>query len=158
MNTYSKIAGALIVAAGLHLAPPAIAGDVNGHYVTGASVGFDDAVTDLESAIVNRGLVVDYTGQIGNMLDRTGKDTDSETPYGQAIYMQFCSAKFTHEAVAKDPKNIAVCPFVVFAYTLKDKPDEVMVGYRDPHGSAGSEDATDGIRGLLREIVDEVAQ
>ena len=35
---------------------------------------FEDVRFDLENAIVNRGLVIDYVSHIGTMLERTGED------------------------------------------------------------------------------------
>ena len=54
---------------------------------------YEDVKFDIELAITNRGLVVDHTSHIGNMLERTGKDLGTTQPiYGNAGSMQFCSA------------------------------------------------------------------
>jgi hypothetical protein len=130
----------------------------DGFYLTQTDSKFSDAVLDLESAIINRGLVIDYKGMIGDMLSRTSDAVGSKSPYQDAVYMQFCSAKHTHEAVSADPHNIAICPYVVFAYQLTGS-DDVEIGYRRPIGvkSPGSDTALAEIDKLLQDIVDEAA-
>lgn len=130
----------------------------DGYFVTATESVFDDAVTDVTNAIVNQGLVIDYTGKVGDMLARTGEAVGMQTPYKNAVYMQFCSAKHTHAVVAADPLNIAVCPYVVFVYELADG-SGAKIGYRRPVGVAGSAsaDALTGIDGLLKGIVMEAA-
>lgn len=156
-----NLALAGLFACGLAMAAtgPATAEEGEGYYLVASQAAFEDVVTDLEIAIVNRGLVIDYTGQIGDMLSRTAGDVGMQTPYANAVYMQFCSATHTHASVAADPANLAICPYVVFAYELKAEPGSIKVGYRKPHGAgdAASMEALKGVSGLLREIVDEVA-
>ncbi len=95
---------------------------------------------NLRDAIVNRGLVVDYVGHLNAMLERTSEAAQSVTPkgvkspYKNAEYMQFCSAKLTHELVSASARNIVNCPYVVFAYELATAPGTVHVGYRPPVG------------------------
>lgn len=155
----AAFAGTIMASCLAMAGPQAFAADSDGFYTVETAAAFEDVVTDLEIAIVNRGLVIDYTGQIGDMLSRTAGDLDTETPYANAVYMQFCSAVHTHESVAADPANIAICPYVVFAYELKAAPGEVTVGYRKPHGAgdAASNEALAGVSGLLMEIVEEAA-
>jgi len=102
--------------------------------------GFEDAVGDLENAIINEGLVIDYKGMVGDMLMRTGDTVGAKSPYSNAVYMQFCSAKHTHAAVAADPKNIAICPYVTFVYELADG-SGVKIGYRRTEGAEGAASA-----------------
>ncbi len=132
--------------------------DGDGYFVTATESVFDDAVTDVTNAIVNQGLVIDYTGKVGDMLARTGEAVGMQTPYKNAVYMQFCSAKHTHAVVAADPLNIAVCPYVVFVYELADGSGP-KIGYRRPVGVPGtaSADALAGIDNLLKGIVMEAA-
>ena len=80
------------------------------------------AVFGLENAIVNRGLVIDATGHVGAMLKRTAKATGGNSPYISARYLGFCSAKLSAEAIAVDPDNLAICPYVMFVYELKIPP------------------------------------
>lgn len=100
---------------------------------------FEDVLFELNNAIIDRGLTVDYTGHLRSMLERTsdtvstGTPAGEKTPYVEAKYLQFCSAKLTHEAVRVDPINIVrLCPYVVFIFELKSEPGKINVGYRRP--------------------------
>lgn len=159
---FPRMMAGLLVSACLITAPSSsqaqeVGGD--GYFVTATESVFEDAVTDVTNAIVNQGLVIDYTGKVGDMLARTGEAVGMETPYKNAVYMQFCSAKHTHAVVAADPLNIAVCPYVVFVYELADG-SGAKIGYRRPVGVPGpaSADALAGIDGLLKGIVLEAAE
>lgn len=95
------------------------------------AASFDDVKFDLSNAITNRGLVVDYTGNVGGMLERTGKDVGSTKPvFKRAEYLTFCSAKLSRDMMEADAANAGYCPFVVFIYETAAKPGEVIVGYR----------------------------
>ena len=121
---------------------------------------FEDVAQSLSDAIVNRGYVVDYTAQIGGMLERTAADVGaSTTVYADAQAMQFCSATLSRRAMEADPQNIAFCPYVLFVYELAAKPGEVMVGFRklDEQGSDASKTALAEINGVLDAIVREAA-
>lgn len=123
---------------------------------------FDTVLQDLQDAIVNRGLVIDYVGHVDTMLERTAEASGvKETPYLNARYMQFCSSALTHEAAAADPSNLSMCPYLVYAYEARTAPGKVVVGYRAPdvRGDAASQAAGALVEALLKEIVDEaVAQ
>jgi hypothetical protein len=99
---------------------------------------FEDVLFELNNAIIDRGLVVDYTGHLQTMLERTSEAVGSvtpggsKTPYLEAKYLQFCSAKLTHGVVSANPLNIAICPYVVFIFELKTDPGKIHVGYRRP--------------------------
>lgn len=129
-------------------------------YLTTVSAPYSSAFAALEEAVVNQGLVVDYTGGVGEMLARTGPDVGADSPYAHAGYLQFCSARWTHAAVGADPKNIALCPYVVFGYELKASPGKTVLGYRRPVGADGkaSQAAISEIEKLLQTVVDTAAQ
>jgi len=121
---------------------------------------FDLVTLDLQDAVVNKGLVIDYRGDVGAMLERTGSDVDANSPYANASYLHFCSAKTTHAAVAADSANIALCPYTVFAYELKQTPGQITVGYRRPYQPADdtSKNPLEAIDQLLKSIVDIVSE
>ncbi len=121
---------------------------------------FVDVRDDLRNAIINRGFVVDFVGQLNSMLQRTGEAVGASSPYKNAEFMQFCAAKLTHDAVAANPANIANCPYTMFVYELAAKPGEVHVGYRRPSsgGGEGSDKAVGAIEALLAEIIGEAAR
>lgn len=89
---------------------------------------FEDAAFAVESAIVGRGLVIDYVSHTGDMLNRTGADVGSDTKLfeGADIFL-FCSAQLSRKVMEADPMNIAHCPYGVFVI---ERDDSVMIGYR----------------------------
>jgi hypothetical protein len=124
---------------------------------------FEEVLHDLQDAVINRGLVIDYIGHVNTMLNRTSEAAESVTktgnksPYLNAKYIQFCSAKLTHEAVSANPYDLAICPYVVFIFEAHSEPGKIVVGYRRPipGPSQMTRDAFAKIDGLLEEIVKE---
>lgn len=97
---------------------------------------FEDAAFGVETAIVDRGLVIDYVSHVGDMLNRTAADVGAtDRIYERADVFLFCSSILSRKVMAIDPGNIAHCPYGIFVYQLTDSPDEVHVGYR--HQPAG---------------------
>ena len=127
---------------------------------------FDDVLFDLNNAIVDRGLVIDYVGHLQQMLTRTSETVGSvtpggsKTPYTQAQFLQFCSAKLTHEVISANPLNIAICPYVVFIYELKTDPGKIHVGFRRPIGGPSklTRKAVAKVEALLEEIAEEATK
>lgn len=126
---------------------------------------FEDVLLELQDAIIERGLVIDYTGHVDKMLERTADAAGSVTeggsasPYLNAKYMQFCSAALTHEAVSANPQNLAICPYLVYLYEARSEPGIVRIGYRKPvfGPSKASRKVEAKINAFLTEIVDQVA-
>lgn len=107
---------------------------------------FEDAAFAVESAIVGRGLVIDYVSHTGAMLNRTAADVGSEVELftGADIYL-FCSAQVSRAVMEKNPMNIAHCPYGIF---VAERDGSVMIGYREyPEGEMKM------VEQLLREIV-----
>lgn len=122
---------------------------------------FDDVKFDLENAITNRGLVADFTGNVGAMLDRTGKDVGStKRIYGRAQYLSFCSAKLSRDMMEADAANAGFCPYIVFIYETMEKPGEIVVGYRGlpSTGNPQSVKAFAAINALLDGIAKEAVK
>jgi Domain of unknown function DUF302 len=127
----------LLVAVPVLAALPAGADEVR-TYTTHAALA--DVLTDLEQAVIGRGLTVDVRGDMAAMLARTGAAVgDTSAVYRGARFIGFCSAKLSRAMVEADPANVAFCPYVIFAYEAVQKPDEVTVGYRRPQSTGGSE-------------------
>ncbi|MDX2155223.1 MAG: DUF302 domain-containing protein [Hyphomicrobiaceae bacterium] len=125
------------------------------------SAAYDDVKFELSNAIVAKGLVVETTGDIGSMLERTGPDVGSTRPiYNKAEYMTFCSALYSRRIMEADPGNVGYCPYVVFIYERADKPGETVVGYRRPpqSGSESSRKAFADIDKLLDDIARNAVQ
>lgn len=123
---------------------------------------FDDVVFDLENAVVDEGLVIDYRGHVNAMLERTSDvvgaaaEGDEKSPYSDATYMHFCSAALTHAAVSADPANLAICPYILFAYELRAEPGTVHIGYRRPLG--GPSDATQAALTNIEALLDRIVR
>lgn len=109
---------------------------------------FDDATFAVESAIVGKGLVIDYVSHVGDMLNRTGEDVGSSAKvFDKADIFLFCSAVVSREVMEADPMNIQHCPYGIF---VTDRDGEVMVGYRPyPEGPMQK------VQALLDDIVSE---
>ena len=119
---------------------------------------FEDVKFDLTNAIIRRGLVIDFNGNLGGMLERTGKDVGStKVIYKAAEYFMFCSAKLSRDMMTADAANVGFCPYVVFIYATAAKPGEVVVGYRRPPpvGSVRSRKVFAAIDTLLNGIAKE---
>jgi hypothetical protein len=127
---------------------------------------FDDVSENLKDAIINRGYVIDYVGQFNKMLERTAADTGTITtggnksPYRNAVYMQFCPSKLTHEAVNASPFAIANCPIALFVYETNYEPGKVHVGYRLPVASPSKRvsEVNDRLTALLHEIASDATR
>jgi uncharacterized protein (DUF302 family) len=92
---------------------------------------FDDVKFELSNAIIERGLRVDFSGSISQMLERTGADVGSTKPiYKHAEFMSFCSSKLSRQMMEADAANVAFCPYIVFIYEATAAPGEIVVGYR----------------------------
>ena len=109
---------------------------------------FEDAAFSVESAIIGKGLVIDYVSHVGEMLSRTGSDVGSDVElFGAADVFVFCSAVLSRKMMEADPMNIAHCPYGIF---VADQGGEVLVGYRHyPEGPMQE------VQALLDEIVNE---
>lgn len=130
-------------------AMPAFAED---HAITYPFDGsFEDATFAVESAIVGRGLVVDWVSHTGDMLNRTAGAVGSDVKLFEAAdVFQFCSAQLSRKVMEADPMNIAFCPYGIF---VADQQGEVIVGYKVyPEGPMQE------VQALLDEIVKEALQ
>lgn len=122
---------ALLVLMGLlALTGSAFADGLKTYKVKGA---FDGVAFDVESAIIDKGLVIDTKGDVGGMLQRTGDDVSAGAKdiYVGAKYFAFCSAVHSRKMMEADPATMGLCPYIVFVYETKANPGEVVVGYRE---------------------------
>ncbi len=151
------LAALLVVAA--HRVAPAKAADAVKIYTKQAR--FEDVKADLRDAVINRGLVIDFSGDINRMLQRTGEAVGSTREiYKGAEFILFCSAKVSRAMMEADPANIAYCPYTMFVYEAAAKPGEIVVGYRRPAaaGSGASEAALSEVEKLLDGIAREAVK
>ena len=112
---------------------------------------FDNVAFAVESAIVGRGLVIDYVSHVGEMLERTKADVGGTvTLFTQADVFLFCSATTSRAVMEANPMNLQHCPYGIFVAEDPASPGKVTVGYRDyPEGEMQA------VEDLLGEIVAE---
>jgi len=95
--------------------------------------GTFEAVRDsVQSAIEGKGLKINHTNLIADMLERTGKDLGAtKQVYTHGEQFEFCSAAISRAMMEADPHAIVMCPYIVSVYTIPgDK--NVYVAYRKP--------------------------
>ncbi len=127
---------------------------------------FDDVSEAVKDAILKRGFVVDYTGELNKMLERTAADTGTITsagkksPFKSAHFLQFCPAKLTHEAVNASPFGIANCPIAIFIFEREHEAGKIHVGYRLPVASPSklSKDVNKRLTATLHDIATEATK
>lgn len=149
--------GASIIAAG-----SASAGDDGDLLITHTvERSFSDARVDLQNAIVNQGLTIDFNGKIGNMLKRTAKDVGATGDlYSDAEYFTFCSSQLSRRMMDADPVNMGLCPYVMFVYQRADSKDKAILGYKKlpARGAEASKMALNEINALLEKILLEASE
>ncbi len=119
---------------------------------------FDEVKERVVMAIENRGMVLNYTAHVGDMLARTGKDLGRERQvYAHAEVVEFCSAKLSRGTMEADPRNIVFCPYTIAIYALPKDPGKVYLSYRKPVaiGSGPSIKSLREVEKLLGDIVRE---
>lgn len=93
---------------------------------------YQEVRDQVQSAIEGKGLKINTTHKISDMLDRTGKDIGaSKRVYENAEQFDFCSAEISRKMMEADPHAIAMCPYLISVYKLpKDR--HVYIAYRKP--------------------------
>lgn len=114
---------------------------------------FDDMTFAVESAIIDRGLVIDNVTFVGDMLKRTAADVGADQViYTNAVIYNFCSAILSREVMAIDPTNIAYCPYSIYVFTTPDSEDTTTLGH-----PIFAYPEMKSVNNLLRDIVLEAA-
>ncbi len=121
---------------------------------------FDDIRLFVQDAIIGQGLVIDYTGKPGLMLERTRADVGGSKLYRHAEFSLFCSATISRATMEADKTNISFCPYIIFYYELESEPEKIFVGYRQPviTGSKASRKSLMAVDELLHKIVREATE
>jgi uncharacterized protein (DUF302 family) len=103
----------------------------DGAKVVTAKGNFADVRDDLVLAIEKRGLVINYTAHVGDMLERTGRDLGkTKRIYDKAEVIEFCSATASRAMMEADPQNLVYCPYTIAVYTLPGKSGVVYLAHR----------------------------
>ncbi|MEQ9692559.1 DUF302 domain-containing protein [Shimia sp. SDUM112013] len=140
----------VLLAAGLVLtASVASAGDTAVSYTV--LQDYDDVTFGLESAITDKGLIIDAVNHVGDMLERTKADVGSDvTIFTRAEVYNFCSATVSRKVMEEDPMNLQFCPYGIFVMEKPGQEGTTTIGYRVmPEGPMKEVEA------LLEEIVRE---
>ena len=133
---------------GLTMALSAAADDAT--KVVTAKGKFADVKDDLVGAIAQRGLVVNFTSHVGDMLERTGRDLgETRKIYDHAEVVEFCSATASRVMMEADPQNLAYCPYTIAAYTLPGRPGVVYLAHRKYPQTAALKPVADLIDGIV---------
>jgi uncharacterized protein (DUF302 family) len=111
----------------------------------------------LESAIEGKGLVINHTNKIAEMLARTGRDLGATRQvYENGEQFEFCSATISRRMMEADPHAMVMCPYIVSVYTLPgDK--NVYIAYRKPFvtGNPALQEAMTEVEKLLTDIIED---
>ena len=111
----------------------ALAGAASAQDYTAITVDdtIDNVTFSLESAILDKGLTIDFTSHTGDMLERTREDVGSDKVlYTEATIFNFCSARVSRQVMEADIANIAFCPYAIYVYATPDNPDQTVIGHR----------------------------
>lgn len=123
---------------------------------------FDTVKAAITDSIAGKGLVINTTSHIGDMLERTGKDLGNAKPiFSKAESFEFCSATVSRLTMEADPHNIVFCPYIISVYVLANEPAKTYVSFRKPqavNASKASASALKEIEKLLRGIIEEAIQ
>ena len=93
---------------------------------------YQEVRDQVQSAIEGKGLKINTTHKIAEMLERTGKDIGATKQiYENAEQFDFCSAEISRRMMEADPHAIAMCPYLISVYKLP-KDNHVYIAYRKP--------------------------
>ena len=109
----------------------------------------------LETAIEGKGLVVNHTNKVAEMLERTGKDlgaTKQVFEYGEQF--EFCSATISRRMMEADPHAMVMCPYIVSVYKIPNDKN-IYISYRKPPvtGNPALQEALAELEKLLTDII-----
>jgi hypothetical protein len=155
MNRIVHLAGLVLA---LTLGAGARAGD-GFMVVQSKKGGFEDVRDDVVLAIEARGIKINHTNYIADMLARTGADLGAGKPvYLKGEQVEFCKSDLSRAQMEADPGNMVFCPYILSIYTLPADPGTVHVAYRKPVAAGGNPataKALKAVEDLLAGIVRE---
>lgn len=122
-----------ILAIGLLASMPLIAQAADNYAAVFKAHGTYQEVRDqVQASIEGKGLKINTTHKIADMLDRTGKDIGAtKRVYEHAEQFDFCSADISRRMMEADPHAIAMCPYLISVYKLPQE-KHVYIAYRRP--------------------------
>lgn len=123
---------------------------------------FEDVRDDLVMAVEGRGLKINHTNHISDMLDRTGAAVgDTRQVYVKAEQVEFCKADLSRDIMEADPANIVFCPYTISIYTRPSEPGRVYLAYRKPvafDDNPASNKALGEIDAMMKGILDDAVK
>ena len=133
------------------------------HIVTYTSKqDFEFIKSGINEAIIEKGLVINTTSHIGDMLARTGEVVKDAKPiFIKAESYEFCSATVSRLTMEADPHNIVFCPYIISVYVLPKEPNKTYISFRKPEAASAnpaSKAALKEVEKLLRSIVEQALQ
>ena len=134
-----KIFNAFITVALLAISVPAWSQDsspekIGPAWVWHVEADYEDVIDALRFAIEDRGMVITYTSHSKDMLERTAASGGYDgSVYSEAQVLLFCKVGEAHDLTRANPHNLALCPFAIAAYSLKDDPEIVYLSIREPY-------------------------
>jgi uncharacterized protein (DUF302 family) len=118
---------------------------------------FQDVRDALQMAIEGKGLVINHTNKIAEMLERTGADLGaSKQVYVKGEQFEFCSAAVSRRMMEADAAAITLCPYILSVYTVPNDRN-VYIAYRKPPATenAALKKALSEVETLLKDIIDD---
>jgi uncharacterized protein (DUF302 family) len=122
---------------------------------------FEDVRDMVVTTIEGRGLKINHTNYIADMLERTGKDLGAtKQVYVNGEQFEFCSATISREMMEADHHAIVMCPYIISVYTVPNDGDTVYVAYRKPAATKNKalKKALSSVKNLLTGIIKEAIQ
>ncbi|MDA8129016.1 MAG: DUF302 domain-containing protein [Betaproteobacteria bacterium] len=93
---------------------------------------FQDVRDALQFAIEGKGLKINHTNNIAEMLARTGPEVGAtKRVYEKGEQFEFCSAVISRQMMEADPHAMVMCPYIVSVYTIPNDKN-VYIAYRKP--------------------------
>ncbi len=93
---------------------------------------FQDVRDGLQFAIEGKGLKINHTNKIAEMLARTGVDVGAtKQVYVDGEQFEFCSAAISRRMMEADPHAMVMCPYIMSVYTVPNDKN-VYIAYRKP--------------------------
>jgi hypothetical protein len=154
--------GPLFVASMLFAFLPALAPAADNIFMMTKRGNFEDVRDDVVMAIEGRGIKINHSNYIADMLERTGRDLGATRQvYVQGEQVEFCRTNLSRAQMEADPANMVFCPYIISIYTTPQDPQLVHVAFRKPeapNASLATRTALKGVEKLLADIVMEALQ
>ena len=93
---------------------------------------FQDVRDSLQFAIEGKGLKINHTNKIAEMLARTGTAVGAtKQVYVDGEQFEFCSSTISRQMMEADPHAMVMCPYILSVYTIPNDKN-VYIAYRKP--------------------------